>query len=166
MKRRKFLIFGSLFGLLPYINAKTITSFKKEFQEVGATIGSVQEHLFPSASKIPSAKSMGVTTFLFETINHKSYDKDIRAFVLEGARELEIRQKGKFTLLSKEDKERALREYEETHYGKNWLSRIMTITMEGLFSDPIYGSNKNEAGWVALESYGGEPRAKSRYVEL
>jgi hypothetical protein len=166
MKRRNFLIFGSILGLTPYLNAKTKTSFKKEFQEVSKTIASVQEHLFPSGSKIPSAKSMDATTFLFETINHKSYDKDIRAFVLEGAKELEIRQKGKFFSLSKDNKEIALRSYEKTHYGKNWLSRIMTITMEGLFSDPIYGANKNEAGWIALSSYGGEPRAKSRYVEL
>ena len=53
----------------------------------------MQEHFFPEESKLPSAKSMKVTQFLFETMMHKSFDKDIKAFVLEGAKELEKREK-------------------------------------------------------------------------
>ncbi len=124
------------------------------------------QHLFPERSKIPSARSMNVTQFLLETITHPSYDKDIRLFVIEGAEELESREEGKFTAFSEKEKERALRAYEETHYGSNWLSRIMTLTMEGMFSDPIYGSNVKEAGWKALGSYGGLPRPTTRYIKL
>jgi len=80
--------------------------------------------------------------------------------------ELESREEGKFIDLSEKEKERALRSYEETHYGSNWLSRIMTLTMEGMFSDPIYGSNVKEAGWKALGSYGGLPRPTTRYIKL
>ena len=122
--------------------------------------------MFPKGSQIPSAVSMNVTQFLFETIIHKSYDKDIRVFVLEGAEELINREDEQFTSMNAKEKEKVLREYEETNYGSNWLSRIMTITMEGLFSDPIYGSNIKESGWKALGSYGGMPRPASRYIEL
>ena len=166
MQRRNFLILGSILGLSPYIDAKATEKFEKEFVKVRPLISAVQEHMFPQGSKIPSAASMEVTKFLFETISHKSYDKDIRAFVIEGAKELQTREKGKFLGMSFQEKENALRSFEETGYGSNWLSRIMTLTMEGLFSDPIYGSNKNEAGWKALHAYGGEPRAKTRYIEL
>jgi len=166
MKRRNFLILGSVLGLSPYIEAKEISAFERSFKKVEPTISAVQEHMFPEGSKIPSAVSMNVTQFLFETITHKSYDKDIRVFVLEGAEELMQREKGQFTSMKSEVKEKALREYEETNYGSNWLSRIMTITMEGLFSDPIYGSNIKESGWKALGSYGGMPRPDSRYIEL
>jgi len=65
-----------------------------------------------------------------------------------------------------EEKEKALRAYEESSYGRNWLSRIMTLTMEGMFGDPIYGSNVKESGWKALHAFGGQPRPKSRYIEL
>ncbi len=122
--------------------------------------------MFPAGSKIPAAVSMNVTQFLFETITHKSYDKDIRVFVLEGAEELMKREKGQFISLSSKEKEQALRSYEKTNYGRNWLSRMMSITMEGLFSDPIYGSNIKESGWKALGSYGGLPRPTSRYIAL
>ncbi len=95
--------------------------------------------MFPEDSKLPSAASMHVTQFVFETITHKSYDRDIRAFVIEGAKELKKREKGQFVSMSEKEKENALRAYEETNYGSNWLSRILTLTMEGLFCDPIYG---------------------------
>ena len=166
MQRRNFLILGSLLGLSPYIEAKESSTFAKEFEKVKPVIQAVQEHMFPEGSRIPSAKEMNTIQFLFETVDHKSYDKDIRAFVLGGAEELMEREKGKFVTMSEEEKEKALRAFEETGYGSSWLSRIMTLTMEGLFSAPVYGSNKKEAGWKALSAYGGEPKPTVRYVEL
>ncbi len=167
MKRRKFLIFSSVLGLSSTLMAKNNpVIFSKSLKNVEKTIYAVQDHLFPSGSKIPSAKAMHVTQFLLETITHSSFDKDIRTFVIEGAEELESREEGKFTSLSQKEKEHALRAYEETHYGNNWLSRIMSLTMEGMFSDPIYSSNVKEAGWKALGSYGGVPRPTTRYIAL
>jgi hypothetical protein len=166
MKRRIFLILGSVLGLSPYIQAREISDFEKTFQKLEPTLAAVQEHLFPDGSTIPSAKSMNATQFLFETMMHKSFDKDIKAFVLDGAKELEKRENGQFVSMTEQEKEKALRAYEETNYGRNWLSRIMTLTMEGLFSDPIYGSNIQEAGWQAISYYGGFPRPKTRYMEL
>ena len=164
MKRRNFLVLGSLLGLSPYIEAKVSSPFALSFKKVEATIAAVQAHMFPENAKLPSATQMHTIHFLFETVNHKSYDKDIRAFVIDGAEELMNREKGKFIQMTEAEKEKALRAYEETGYGSNWLSRIMTLTMEGLFSDPIYGSNVHEAGWKALGAYGGLPRAAKRYV--
>ena len=165
-KRRQFLMLSSMLGLSPYIHAKSMTTYNKAFKKIEPTIAAVQEHMFPNGSKLPSAKAMNVTQFLFETITHKSFDKDIRAFVLEGAEEFVSREKGRFISMTHRDKEKALRDYEETNYGSSWLSRIMTLTMEGMFCDPVYGSNVNEAGWKAINAYGGVPRAKTRYIEL
>ena len=166
MKRRKFLILGSLLGISSCIETKEISDFEKQFKELSPVLTAVQEHLFPEGSKIPSSRSMHLTQFLFDTMMHKSFDRDIKAFVLEGAKELEKRENGRFISMSTEEKEKALRTYEETEYGKSWLSRMMTLSMEGLFSDPVYGSNVQEAGWKAISSYGGFPRPKSRYIEL
>lgn len=167
MKRRKFLIFSSVLGLSSTLMAKNNpVVFSRSLKNVEKTIYAVQEHLFPVGSKIPSAKSMKITHFLLETITHALFDKDIRAFVIEGAEELEVREKGKFTTLSTTQKEKALRAYEKTHYGSNWLSRIMALSMEGMFSDPIYGSNIKEGGWESIHTYGGLPRPTTRYIKL
>jgi len=166
IQRRQFLIFSSLVGLSSYIEAKEQRIFKKDFEKVKPLIGAVQEHMFPTNSKLPSAKKMYAIVFLYETIVHESYDRDIRAFVLEGAEELNIRTKGKFLKMTYSKREKVLREYEETEYGSSWLSRIMTLTMEGMFSDSIYGSNVQEVGWKALGSFGGQPRPKKRYLNV
>lgn len=166
IKRRKFLILGSLLGLSSYVQGEETSTFEKEFKAIEATLFAVQQHLFPVGSKLPSADSMNVTQFVFETITHKSYDRDIKAFVLEGTKELNKREKGRFVSMNVEEKEKALRAYEETNYGSNWLSRILTLTMEGMFSDPIYGSNIKEAGWKSLGAYGGFPRPKTKYMDV
>ena len=164
MKRRNFIFTSTVFGVSACLSAQTTPRQPKVDIKIKGTIAAVQEHLFPAGSKIPSAKEMNAIQFLVKTIMHKSYDRDIRGFVMEGALELEKQESGKFTLLSKEKKEDALREYEESNYGSNWLSRIMTLTMEALFSDPVYGSNIKEAGWKSLGAYGGLPRPKTRYI--
>lgn len=166
MRRRNFLIFSTILSLSPYIKAKEVNNFKKDFKKVEALIKAVQRHMFPAQSKIPSALSMNVTEFLFNTVMHQSYDRDIRDFVLEGAEELAKREKGRFIAMSNDEKERALRAYEETNYGSSWLTRIMTLTMEAMFCDPIYGSNIKEQGWKALNAYGGLPRPETRYLNL
>ena len=165
MQRRKFLIWSSVLGFSPYLGAKNFNTFDKSFKHVEATIMAVQEHMLPKHSKIPDASSMQLTQFLFETITHKSFDKDIKMFVIEGAKKFQKRENNLFINMNTIAKEKALRAYENTHYGSAWLSRILTLTMEGVFSDPIYGANKQEAGWKALHSYGGIPRPKTKYLE-
>jgi len=120
--------------------------------------------MFPDGSTLPSAKKTNVIQFLFETITHKSYDKDIRAFIIDGAEELMSRNEKVFNTMHEEEKEKALREYEKTNYGSSWLSRIMTVTMEGLFSSPIYGTNTNEIVWKSIDMYGGYPRPIVKYL--
>jgi len=166
VKRRKFLMLGSMLGLSSCLHAEESNTFEKTFNQLEPTLCAVQEHLFPQESLLPSAKSMKVTRFLFETMSHVGFDKDIKSFILEGAKELERREKGRFIFMTEQDREAALRAYEKTNYGSSWLSHIMTLTMEGLFCDPIYGSNIKEAGWKSLSSYGGLPRPKTRYIEL
>ena len=166
MKRRNFLILGSAFGLFTYLKLKKSDDFEVAFKKVKPTIEAVQEHLFPQNSKFPSADSMLVSLFLFEAMSHPSFDKDIRTFVLEGANELEKRHHNSFTTLSAKEKEIALRAYEETSYGSAWLSQMMTLTLEALFSDPIYGVNKNDKYWEVVGAYGGIPRPKQRYIGM
>jgi len=164
MKRRGFLKFGALIGCSPYLDAKAVTAFQKEFEAVSDVIEAVLEHMFPPGNRIPSAKETRLVHFVYETITHPSYDKDIRSFVVEGAKELDKRTQRRFVQMKHSQKERALREYEMTGYGDSWLGRMMTLGMEGLFSDPIYGANPKESGWKALGAYGGQPRPKKRYL--
>lgn len=166
MTRRDFLATSAVVGLSASLSARETNGETKALEAVAPLIAAVQQHMFPEQSRLPSAKAMDTITFLQETITHASYDRDIRGFVIEGAQELERRTKGKFLMMDAAQREAALRSYEETRYGSNWLTRIMTLTMEAIFSDPIYGSNIGQEGWKAVGSVGGVPRPKERYIAL
>ncbi|HHH37063.1 MAG TPA: gluconate 2-dehydrogenase subunit 3 family protein, partial [Epsilonproteobacteria bacterium] len=126
-------------------------------------IEAVQQHMFPEGSLLPSAQTFHASEFLAETIIHPAYDKDIRKFVIEGAMELQSREKQHFLAYDTERKEKALRAYEETSYGSGWLDRIMLLSLEGLLSDPLYGGNFGQSGWKALHTKGGDPHPSTRY---
>jgi len=164
MRRRNFMILGSIIGISPYLSAQSITLEQKRFAKIKKTIATVQAHMLPDHTALPSARSMHTIDFLEETIFHSTYDRDIRRFVIDGAEELERREGGKFTTYDTTRKEKALRAYETDSYGSNWLSRIMTLSMEAMLGDPIYGSNIGESGWKAVESFGGLPRPRTRYM--
>jgi gluconate 2-dehydrogenase gamma chain len=61
-----------------------------------------------------------------------------------------------FDRLAPADRTAALKAMEEgkaefTGLGsKSFFERLLTITMEGFFSDPIYGGNRNRASWTML----------------
>lgn len=150
----------------PYLAAHSNREFDKKFKEVKEIIDAVQQHMFPDHTILSSSKHPYVIQFVFETLAHKSFDKDIRAFVIEGAKELIQRTKGIFAVMSHKDKEKALRAYEETAYGSAWLSRIMTLTLEAMLSDPIYGVNKKAQAWKTLDTSGGEPSPQKRYLDV
>ena len=165
LARREFIVSSVLLGLGTTLKAEDISELEKSFIHVKDVIAAVQAHMFPKNNRLPSAEEMGVIEFVHETIMHSSYDKDIRAFVIEGAQEFMSREKKSFLTLNMAEKEKVLRSYEKTNYGSAWLSRIMTLAMEGMFADPIYRVNQAELGWKSIDSYGGYPRAKGRYLE-
>ncbi len=167
MKRRDFLISGTLLAQGICLEAATQTPLSMENvpDDVWQMIETVLEHMFPDHSTIPSAKSMKLILFVRQTLMHPSYDKDIRRFLIEGAQKLHKQSKERFFFMSSESREEALRSYEKTDEGRQWLQRIMILGMEGVFGDPVYGANIGEAGWKALGTSGGAPRPKTRYIE-
>jgi hypothetical protein len=166
MKRRDFIALSTLAGASCYLHAEMIhTPQYAAFVRIRPLIAAVQEHMFPPRSKLPAAKEMHTIHFTEETLFHPTYDRDIRTFVIEGAQEL-LQREPHFLSYDTEAKESALRAYEKTQNGRYWLSRIIVLTMEAIFNDPIYSSNIKEAGWRSVQSFGGEPRPQTRYIEL
>ena len=169
LTRRKFMIassvIGGAFAVQVYSTETSLVVLKKRLDMVLGTIVSVQLHMFPPASLGFSFSIQALENFLRHTLFVAQYDPDIRLFVIEGAAQLMAMEKERFVVMDWHKKEQLLRQYEKTNYGSAWLSRILTLTMEALFSDPIYGVNRDEKMWQVLESYGGYPRPKSEYMK-
>ena len=163
INRRTFLSTATVVG---FSIARDNIKLHKLPLDLYKTIQKVQNHLFPTNSTLPSAKLFGATDFLEATIYHSSYDRDIRAFILNGAKELRDREKNLFLDYGEAKTEKALRNFEEASMGSGWLNRIIILCLEALLSDPIYGGNFKELGWRVLETTGGTPRPTTRYIKL
>lgn len=151
IKRRDFLS-------LPIL-ATTLACAKKD--DVWLVIESVQEHLFPKTKKYPSAKEFEATRYLKMVAYHDSFDKDDLDFILRGAQQLQ--KNGYKTILNVREKEKVLQTFKESRFGENWLSLMINYTLEALFSDPLYGGNKNESGWKSFQHNAGKPRPKQTF---
>ena len=151
MKRRTFLS-------LPIV-VTTAVCAKKE--DSWLLIESVQEHLFAKVKKYPSAKEVKATRYLKMVAYHDSFDEDDLDFIFRGAKELSRR--GYKTIMTSAEKEKVLQAFKESRFGENWLSLIITYTLEAFFADPIYGGNRDEKGWKAFHHNAGEPRPKRKF---
>ena len=166
MKRRRFIWTGVVCGVVSLLPVRASHSGSvRSLEGVAKTIGKVQAHLFPEGSPLPSASSSDAVGFVMETIHHPRYDRDIRAFVIEGARDLVRRERG-LVAYTPSQMEQALRAYEQTSRGRAWLHRIMILSLEALLSDPLYGGNKGAFGWRVLGTWGGVPRPTEQYGGL
>ncbi|WP_457592579.1 gluconate 2-dehydrogenase subunit 3 family protein [Hydrogenimonas sp.] len=134
-----------------------------EHEEAMQTIFAVQRHFFPKGLLLPDADSFGAAIYTRRAMAHSSFDPDIRHALLEGARRLQQRCDTPFVSLSPQKKEQLLRGFEKDSFGAYWLSTLMNLTLEALLADPIYGGNRDEAGWKAFSLTPGKPRPKKRY---
>jgi gluconate 2-dehydrogenase gamma chain len=75
-----------------------------------------------------------------------------------------------FDRLAPKEREAALKELEAgkaalgDFNGKEFFEALLKITMEGFFADPIYGGNRNKAGW-RMVGYPGLPAVYSTLID-
>jgi len=151
MKRRTFLS-------LP-IMISTVACAKKE--DSWLLIESVQGHLFPHSKHCPSAKDVEATRYLKMVAYHDSFDEDDLDFILRGAEVL--RERGYKAIMTRTEKEKILQDFQKSRFGENWISLMINYTLEAIFSDPLYGGNKDEKGWIAFHHHAGLPRPTKRF---
>lgn len=143
-----------------------------ELDEPWLTISAVQSHLFPADDHSPGAEDIQALTFLQNMMNAPDTSESERKRIKEGSKwlnDLSIQiHKQTFIELDESKRESILRKIEQSSAGSRWLSLIMSYLIEALLSDPVYGGNKNMAGWKWLEHQPGfpTPTADKKYFKL
>lgn len=128
------------------------------------TIVSVQKDLFPFANELNSNFSAYFSTVL----NHSKISDTQKTTIIYGVKMLnetsvkEYRQL--YIKLSSIQREAVLKKISKEKWGESWIESILAYTMEAVLGDPIYGVNKNEAGWKWLNHTSGLPRPKVAYL--
>ncbi len=131
-------------------------------ENIWKTIQEVQNILMPKTSKMPSAKEFGSVAYLKQNIDHKTFDIDDLKLILNGAKVF-AETFPEFFKSRKKVKLEIVKEANSSEYGNAWLNVLVYYAIEAMLSDPIYGGNKFQSGWMALKHKAGIPRPKKKY---
>lgn len=133
-----------------------------ELNEPWLTLSSVLDHLFPATDDSPGADDIQALQFLQNMMNAPDADEDEKSFISRGVgwlNDMSVKNHHKsFIALSESEKEKVLRQIEQSNAGERWLSLLLTYLIEALLSDPVYGGNPDGIGWQWLEHQPGFPR--------
>ena len=125
------------------------------------TLAAVQEVLFPAGENIPGASDIAATVYLRNAIENPNADAEDKEFIFKGIGWLdgltEEHHKKNFMQLSTLQQEKIIQRIVKSRAGRNWVSMLLSYTLEALLADPVYGGNKNEAGWKWLQHQPGYP---------
>ena len=125
------------------------------------TLAAVQEVLFPAGENIPGASDIAATVYLRNAIENPNADAEDKEFIFKGIGWLdgltEEHHKKNFMQLSALQQEKIIQRIVKSRAGRNWVSMLLSYTLEALLADPVYGGNKNEAGWKWLQHQPGNP---------
>ena len=125
------------------------------------TLAAVQEVLFPAGEDIPGAGDIAATVYLHNAIDNPDADGEDKDFIFRGIGWLDgltqEQHKKTFVQLSVAKQDEIIQLIVKSRAGRNWVSMLLTYTLEALLADPVYGGNKNEAGWKWLQHQPGYP---------
>jgi len=121
-----------------------------------ATIAAFTERLMPSAPDKPGARDADVLNYI-DLALAGAY-ADMQDFYRRGLAQLEaycrVTYKGPFVRLNSEQQDEVITSLENGQAtgftyptAREFFSTLRTHTIEGMFADPLYGGNKDFAGW-------------------
>ena len=131
-----------------------------------ATIAAFTERLMPGAPGKPGARDAGVLNYI-DLALAGAY-ADLQDFYRRGLAQLEEHCRKiyheSFVRLATVRQDDVIRTLEEGKAGEftwptaqEFFNTIRTHTMEGMFADPVYGGNKEFAGWRLVGFPGAQP---------
>jgi gluconate 2-dehydrogenase gamma chain len=134
--------------------------------EDAATITAFAERLWPAAPGHAGATEAGVLNYIDLALAGAYADQ--QDFYRRGLAQLDAycgatyqKPFARLDAAQQDDTIRALEQGKATGFAwptaQAFFNTVRTHTMEGLFADPIYGGNKNFAGWRQVNFPGGQP---------
>jgi gluconate 2-dehydrogenase gamma chain len=134
--------------------------------EDAATIAAFTERLMPGAPGMPGARDAGVLNYIDLALAGAYSDQ--QDFYRSGLASLDAycrkAHNAPFARLDAARQDGVIKALEENKAaGFTWptaaafFNTLRTHTMEGMFSDPVYGGNKDFAGWQLVQFPGAQP---------
>lgn len=130
--------------------------------EQATILKSILMIIFPDDGNGPSAEEINSFGYIVWVLSDNYRDPEDNQYIIDGLdwsndKAQEIYQEDYYKL-DQEQKEALVEQFVELDWGKNWMSVMVTLVLESLLLDPIYGGNVDEKGWKWLDHEPGLPR--------
>jgi gluconate 2-dehydrogenase gamma chain len=143
-------------------------------QEESATISTFTERLMPGAPGKPGARDAGVLNYI-DLALAGAYS-DLQEFYRHGLAQLDAYSRkthaAAFARLSESQQDEIIGALESGKAdGFSWptarefFNTLRVHTMEGMFADPVYGGNKDFAGWRLVGFPGAQPQFTEKEMQ-
>lgn len=133
-----------------------------------ATLAAAQALVLPSEAGAPGARELSAIDYLEGALADPRVEPDDVEALLACAGRLEAAaQEGRraaFAALPPEEQERLLRALQDDEEGAELLGVLIVFTLEALVSDPVYGGNRDGAGWRWLGLSPPQPQPRARWT--
>jgi len=174
--RRNFitkLIGAGIIINLPLIDAcVTKSGFAILTGRQGVIIKTLMEFLYPDDDFGPDLEKVKTFDYFVWTISDKYIDPEENKYLLDGIQwidETSVEEYNKhFEKLGANEKFNLLKFISKKEWGENYFSKVLTVIIESLFADPIYGSNPKGIVWEWFNHNPGQPRPdeKNKYKDI
>ena len=119
--------------------------------------------LFPKTKNMPSAREFGAVSYLISNISHERFDGENRSFLTRAIKDFND-SFPEFLSLDFNDKKKLIQNsISNSEYAFSFISKLTYYGVEAMFSDPIYGGNKDMIIFKSVNHYYGRPRPKYKY---
>ena len=176
LSRRKFIqyltIAVSSYPISSLAISRKQNNISQPDKEPWLTLSKVQEHLFPTEPNSLGAEDINALVYLQNMMDTPDFPKDEKELINNGVTWLDDLAKQqyakKFIQLNTDEKEKILRQIENSKAGSRWLSLLLTYLLQAIVVDPIYGGNPKGIGWEWLEHQPGfpSPVESKKYFKL
>jgi len=128
--------------------------------------------LFPNDGNGPSADDLHTYEYIMWVLKDPGANQENNKYVLDGidwTNEAAEKLFGeKYIALKKTEQAKLISKFLDVDYGHDWCSILITLILESLLLDPIYGGNPDGVGWKWLNHSQGfpQPTEELRYDNL
>ena len=133
---------------------------------------SVLEFLWPDDGNGPSISEARVSEYILMNISGENFDADQKQYFKDGLRWIDETSVEEFGVNYEKLQAQKVNELFElvasTDWGNSWYSNLISMILEAVLADPVYGSNPEGNSYIWLEHDPGNPRPNenTKYQQL
>ncbi len=118
--------------------------------------------LWPDDKYGPSIKETKTYEYLIWMLSDKNIDPEENQYIINGLNWVDETSTEDYQIhfekLPKRKMYKLLSKISNLEWGESWLSKMLSIVLEAMFADPVYGSNPNGIVWKWFDHNPGQPR--------